>query len=68
MMAAMVAGERDPAKLADMAHNRMRPKIGLLEQAFAGLRVGTFDDHHAFLLERMLERVDGRRRGHRCCR
>jgi transposase len=58
MMAAMTAGERDPKTLADLARSRMRPKIGLLEQAFAGLRVGTFDDHHRFLLTRMLARVD----------
>ena len=28
------------------------------EEAFAGLRLGTFDDHHRFLLARMLARVD----------
>lgn len=58
MMDAMIAGERDPKKLADMARTRMRPKIGLLEEAFAGLRLGTFDDHHRFLLTTMLARVD----------
>lgn len=58
MMTAMIAGERDPKRLAEMARSRMRPKIGLLEQAFAGLRVGTFDDHHRFLLTQMLERID----------
>ena len=58
MLAAMNAGERDPKKLADMARSRMRPKIALLEEAFAGLRVGTFRDHHRFLLARMLKRID----------
>ena len=58
MLAAMIAGERDPKVLAEMARSRMRPKIGLLEEAFAGLRVGTFDDHHRFLLARMLNRID----------
>ena len=58
MMAAMIAGERDPKVLADLAQTRMRPKIGLLEEAFAGLPAGTFDDHHRFLLARMLTRVD----------
>ena len=58
MMAAMIAGERDPKKLAELARSRMRPKIGLLEQAFAGMRIGTFDDHHRFLLSRMLARID----------
>jgi len=58
MLAAMIAGERDPKKLADLARSRMRPKIGLLEEAFAGLKVGTFDEHHRFLLARMLARID----------
>ena len=43
---------------ADLARSRMRPKIGLLEEAFAGLRIGTFDEHHRFLLSRMLARID----------
>lgn len=39
---AMIAGERDPKKLADLARPlRMRPQDGLLEEAFAGLKVGT---------------------------
>jgi len=58
MMSAMIAGERDPKVLAELARARMRSKIGLLEQAFAGLSVGTFNDHHRFLLSRMLDRVD----------
>ncbi len=58
MMAAMIAGERDPRTLADLARARMRSKIGLLEEAFAGLRIGTFDEHHRFLLSRMLARID----------
>lgn len=58
MLAAMIAGERDPKKLADMARSRMRPKVALLEEAFAGLKVGTFGEHHRFLLARMLARID----------
>jgi transposase len=58
MMSALIAGERDLKKLAEMARSRMRPKIGLLEEAFAGLQVGTFDEHHRFLLARMLARID----------
>ncbi|MGH9258683.1 MAG: IS110 family transposase [Acidimicrobiales bacterium] len=58
MLAAMIAGERDPKKLADLARSRMRPKISLLEEAFAGLKVGTFRGHHRFLLARMLARID----------
>jgi transposase len=58
MMAALIAGERDPKVLAEMARSRMRVKIAQLEEAFAGLPTGTFDDHHRFLLARMLSRVD----------
>ena len=58
MMSAMSARERNPKVLAELARARMRNKIGLLEQAFAGLSVGTFNDHHRFLLSRMLDRVD----------
>jgi transposase len=54
MLAALLAGQRDPKQLAQLARGRMRPKIGLLEQAF----VGRFTDHHAFLLHTMLVRVD----------
>jgi transposase len=54
MLSALLAGERDPKILAQMARARMRAKIGLLEQAF----VGRFSDHHAFLLRTMLARID----------
>ena len=55
MMAALIAGERDPAVLAQLARARMRVKIPQLEEAF----VGRFGDHHAFLLTQMLDRIDG---------
>jgi transposase len=54
MMAALIAGERDPKVLAQLARRRMRAKLGLLEEAF----VGHFTHHHAFLLATMLGRVD----------
>ncbi|MGP4092674.1 IS110 family transposase [Streptomyces sp. KR55] len=54
MMAALLAGERDPKALAQMARSRMRGKIAALEEAFTGY----FTDHHAFLLGKMLERID----------
>lgn len=54
MMAALIAGDRDPKVLAQMARARMRVKIPRLQEAF----VGYFDDHHAFLLGRMLARID----------
>lgn len=55
MMTALLAGERNPGVLAQMARTRMRTKITALEEAFTG----HFDDHHAFLLARMLARIDG---------
>ncbi len=58
MMTALIAGERNPKKLAELARSRMRTKIPRLEEAFAGLPLGTFDDHHRFLLAQMLSRVD----------
>ena len=58
MMTALIGGERDPKVLAELARSSMRRKIPRLEEAFAGLRLGTFDDHHRFLLARMLARVD----------
>ncbi|MCA1694557.1 MAG: IS110 family transposase [Actinobacteria bacterium] len=54
MLDAMVSGERDPLVLAQLARSVMRRKIRDLEQAF----VGHFTDHHAFLLARMLSRID----------
>jgi transposase len=55
MMAALIAGERDPKVLAELARTRMRAKIPQLREALTG----HFDDHHAFLLNRMLHRIDG---------
>ena len=54
MMAALIAGQRDPKVLAQLARGRMRGKIPDLEEAFTG----RFDDHHAFLLAGMLARID----------
>jgi transposase len=54
MLAALVAGERDPKVLAQLARRSMRAKITVLEEAFTG----HFTDHHAFLLGTMLRRVD----------
>jgi transposase len=55
MMAALIAGERDPKVLAEMARTRMRAKIPQLVEAFTA----QFDDHHRFLLAQMLARIDG---------
>jgi transposase len=54
MLAALVAGERDPKVLAQLARRSMRAKITVLEEAFTG----HFTGHHAFLLGTMLGRVD----------
>jgi transposase len=54
MLAALVAGERNPKVLAQLARRTLRKKITLLEEAFTGF----FTDHHAFLLGQMLGRVD----------
>ena len=54
MMDALIAGERDPKVLAQLARSRMRAKLRDLEEAF----VGRFSDHHAFLLTRMLAHID----------
>ena len=54
MMAALIGGERDPKRLAQMARSALRRKISTLEEAF----VGRFGDHHAFLLAKMLTRID----------
>jgi transposase len=54
MLAALVAGERNPKVLAQLARRSMRKKITVLEEAFTGY----FTSHHAFLLGKMLARVD----------
>jgi transposase len=54
MLAALLAGERDPKVLAQLARTRLRAKLGPLVEAFTGC----FTDQHAFLLAKMLSRVD----------
>jgi transposase len=54
MMAALIAGQRDPRVLAQFARGRMRAKLSQLEEAFTG----RFTDHHGFLLAKMLTRID----------
>jgi transposase len=44
MLAALIAGERDPQVLAGLAKTRLRAKTAQLQDAF----VGRFGDHHAF--------------------
>ena len=54
MLAALIAGQRDPQVLAEMAHGAMRAKRPALVEALTG----RFSDHHAYLLSKMLARVD----------
>jgi transposase len=53
MMAALIAGERSPKVLAQLARRTLRRKISLLEEAFTGY----FTGHHAFLLRQMPARA-----------
>lgn len=54
MLAALIAGERDPKKLADLALGKMQVKRPALREALNG----RFDKHHAELLSMLLEQVD----------
>lgn len=54
MMAALIGGDRDPKALAQLARAGLRRKIAALEEALTG----RFTDHHGFLLQTMLGRVD----------
>lgn len=51
MLAALVAGERDPEVLAELAKGRLRKKIPALREALRG----RFKDHHALLLRLVLD-------------
>jgi transposase len=51
---AMIAGQRNPTVLAELAHGRMRTKLPQLRQALTGC----FEDHHAYLCAAMLRRID----------
>jgi len=54
MVEALIAGERDPRLLADMARARMRLKHADLVEALTG----QFDDHHAELARMLLDQID----------
>jgi transposase len=53
MITAMIAGERDPRILADMAQTRMRAKHDALVEALTGM----FDSHHGELAEMELDQI-----------
>jgi transposase len=54
MLRALVAGERDPAKLAELALGRLRGKIPDLKSALQG----HFTEHHCFMLRHLLDQID----------
>ena len=54
MLEALIAGERDPAVLADLAKQRLRSKIPALTEALHG----RFSDHHAFMVRLYLDRIN----------
>src|SRR5215211_8039407 len=54
MLAALVAGERDPDVLAELDKGRLRRKIPALRQALRG----RFTDHHALLIGLALDHLE----------
>jgi len=54
MLEAMIAGQRDPQKLADLARGKMKAKRAALVEALTG----RFDDHHAELAAILLSQID----------
>jgi len=54
MIEALIAGERDPRRLADLARGRMQTKRSALIKALDG----RFDDHHAELARMLLDQID----------
>ncbi|PYC62596.1 IS110 family transposase [Micromonospora arborensis] len=54
MMAALIGGQRDPHTLAELARSSLRRKIPDLREALTG----HFTDHHAFLLGKMIARIE----------
>jgi transposase len=54
MLEALIAGQRDPYVLAELARGSMRGKKSVLQEALTG----HFRDHHGCLLRMMLDRVD----------
>jgi transposase len=50
----LIAGERDPRRLADLARGRMKTKRAALIEALTG----RFDDHHGELAGMLLDQID----------
>ena len=54
MLRALVAGERDPGVLAELARGRLRDKLPALREALRG----RFSAHHALLVRLALDHVE----------
>jgi transposase len=54
MLEALIAGERDPKRLAELARGKMKTKRAALIEALTG----QFDDHHAELARMLLDQID----------
>ena len=54
MLQALIAGERDPERLADLARGALRQKAEALREAL----VGRFTLHHAFMLQGLLDHIE----------
>ncbi len=54
MLESLIAGNRDPVALADLAKRRLRSKIPALTEALTG----RFTEHHAFLARVHLDLID----------
>jgi transposase len=54
MLHALVAGQRDPAKLAELAVGKLRGKIPDLKSALQG----HFTEHHCFMLRSLLDHIE----------
>jgi transposase len=54
MLEALIAGQRNPKVLAELARGRLRGKHAALVEALTG----RFDDHHAFVARMLLEQID----------
>jgi hypothetical protein len=55
MLEALIAGERNPVRLAELARGRLRVKRAALVEALTG----QFSDHHARLARILLHQIDG---------
>ena len=55
MLEALIAGDRDPRRLAELARGRMKSKRAALVEALSG----RFDEHHAEIARMLLDQIDG---------